>query len=204
MLRAGNLIAMLHAETGIDATELALKARRLREAGEFVRETRSPNSPRATHRQAANLLVMILSDGPALYAERTIRRAEALHNTDAKHARDNERAGEEFELFKREETSLLDALTFLIERAADNPDWFGHAYRQTFVEFEPLAFRATLYLHVLGPGPLGGVVLFDSLLNFADPSNELTSSAPLSFRRTTRIEAPVFRAIGAEFARQDG
>ena len=204
MLRAGNLIAMLHAETGIDATELALKARRLREAGLFVRETRSPASPRATFRQAANLLVMILSDAPALYAEKTIRRAEALTNNDTKHAQHNERAGTDFDIFKKQETSFVDALAFLIEKAAGNPDWFAHAYRQTFIEFEPLSFSASIHLHVLGPGPLGGVVLFDSLLHFFDQRNELTSSAPLSFRRTTRLEAPLLRAIGSEFARQDG
>lgn len=203
-MRAGNLIAMLHAETGIDTTELALKARRLREVGRFVRETRSPNSPRATHRQVANLIVMILSDAPALYAERTIARAEAMRNMDLKHARQNKDAGPEFAVFKQEDASFVDVLADLIQKASDNPDWFAHAYRNTYIEFEPLSFRALVDLDVIGPGPMGGRRMFAARLNFADHTNELTSSAPQSFRRTTRIEAPLLRAIGAEFARQDG
>lgn len=203
-MRAGNLISMLHAETGIDTTELALKARRLREANLFVRETRSPNSPRASARHVANLLMMILSDAPALYAERTVERASAMTCDDLKHARANLDAGADFELFKRDETSFIDALEFLIEKAAENPGWFQNAYRNTFIEFEPLSFVATIYLHVLEPGPLGGRSVFDATLTYADHSNAITSSAPSAFRRTTRLEAPLLCAIGAEFARQDG
>lgn len=204
MLRAGNLITMLHAETGIDATEVALKARRLREDGLFVRETRSPNSPRATHRQVANLLVMILSDAPALYAKRTIARAEAMRNQDVKHVLHNEDAGADFDVFKSDDASFVDCLEALIRRASEDPEGFEQAYRNSYLEFEPLSFRATIYLDVLGPGPLGGRRIFEATLNYADHSDDLSSPAPQSFRRTTRIEAPLLRSIGAEFSRKDG
>lgn len=203
-MKVGNLIAMLHAQTGIDTTEIALKARRLREAGLFVKETRSPQSPRATHRHVAHLIMMILADAPALYAERTIERADRLLNSDTRSANKNQEAGPNFDIFKREGTSFVDAIEWLLAEAAANPDWFGFAFSQTWLEFEPLSFRGCLYLEVLDRAPMGGKRIFESVLHFFDPSNELTNSAPKAFSRTTRIEAPMLQALGAEFARRDG
>lgn len=78
MLKSRELVSLIASEADLDFDDVMLKARRLREAGLFVRETRSPNSPRVTFRHIANLLTMLLSEEPASSAEQTIQNVESM------------------------------------------------------------------------------------------------------------------------------
>lgn len=74
MMRSSDIVAFCAAEFELDADFVSLTVRRLREADLFVRETRSPRSPRASARDCAHLLGALLADVPAVHAPLAVER----------------------------------------------------------------------------------------------------------------------------------
>lgn len=125
MLKTSNLHALLHTRTGMDMDTIGLYARRLREAGLFVRETKSSASPRATPRHIAHLLIVLLAEEPATRVARTIARADDLKATRESHdhLRIWENPTDDIRFFYKEH-SFTDAVEHLVKCAIEAPDWF--------------------------------------------------------------------------------
>lgn len=206
-IKAQNLIAMIATVTGLDVDDVALHARRLREVGLFVRETRSPSSPRVTSRHVANLLTMILSERPAAYAEKVIGDAQSLAG-ETLTGGDLEYCAKaldgRLEIFTQEH-SFLDALEALVMLAIECPSDFERQplakFREVLVIFDRQNFTAHIDLDfeadpVLAPG--SG---FRKLLSYHDESGASSRGASKYFRQENSLQAEVFAAIGECFAR---
>jgi hypothetical protein len=205
MLRTQNLVAMLAAQTGLDHYEVTLKARRLREAKLFVKETRSPASPRPSPRDIAHLLFMMMSDEPAGYAKATIERAEemTIDSGSLKHARHYDVLPGHLAEFQREGHSFLDALETLVKCAIESPLEFleepGRQFFCTYVEFQRGAFVGEIILDVEAPLLTGfdpDRKIADLILAYGAYGDPRTESAPRSFSRFTRVNAGLFADIG--------
>jgi hypothetical protein len=207
MRKAQDLIMMLAYETVTPLDEVSLKARRLREAGLFVRETRSPNSPRATPRDVAHLLVMLLSERPASAAKQTIDDAMemTIGSGDLKHTRQFDAMLGHLSVFQDDDHSLVDALEALIKCAIDDPDEFieepGRRFWETYVTFNRSEFSATLHLVVGDPViPRLRHEAIDVVVEYAHPQT-MHGGRGLrrAFQRVNTASATLFRNIGLAF-----
>lgn len=205
MSRTQNLANMLAHLTRLDSTEVVLKARRLREAGMFVKETRSPSSPRPKAEDAARLMFMLMSDTPANSAKETIDRGCRLHISDGshKHALNFPTFERPLDTLRKKKHSFLDALTALIEWAAKNPLHFGDSpsavFNETSIEFDRLAFRATIYLRMMEPNddpPYKPTPLADGILHYDIFGDARSDAAPRHWRNSVTIDAPFLGEIG--------
>lgn len=85
MIRTEGIVATVSECLGLEAKDVSLIVRRLRESGTehgieyWVRETRSANSPVPSPRHVAHLLIAILSGEPAIHAKRAVDRAYNCH-----------------------------------------------------------------------------------------------------------------------------
>ncbi len=211
MIKTANLVATLAAETGLDFDRVQLTTRRLREAGLFTKENRSPKSPRPTYRDAAHLLVMLMSDQPAGFAEKTIERAQNLiiEAESHKHTTGNHYAPLEAPLsvFQREDHNLIDALEALIEYAVFNLSTFTPDYAapsEFSVSFDRHRFSADIYLDISESDPLArirGEKKINVFLHYSEWGSLAADAAPKAFTVECQIGAGVFHAIGQLFAR---
>lgn len=148
MAKAADIIATMAHVAGCSVEDLTEIARRVREGGYWVRETRSPNSPRATCRQCANLVAALLSGEPARHAARGVER---LANTIISQESMNHLEqcailpGPLSQLWKGEH-SFIDALEILFEAARNNPSRFSR-YKSTSIEVSHLTYEGTIVLN---------------------------------------------------------
>jgi hypothetical protein len=214
MLKSEELVMLLAYAAYLPIDEVSLKARRLREAGLFVRETRSPSSPRATPRHLANLVVMLLSDAPASSARRTINLAEAMIVRSADLQRliaRNETLPDRLAVLRQSGHTFLDAIEALILAAKDSTDKdldlgrkhlsARHAYRSFTVEFDRSSFVASIELGFEKAEPC--------LLEYSIAEGERAKfgdgyRVTEGFQRINKATASFFANIGIGLNHKDG
>ena len=206
-MRSKELIAALHASTGIPVGEIELKVRRLRENKLFTRETRSPNSPRPTVEDIANLLLMILSEAPALYAKETIERGWDMEIDRYSIVEEGGRELPGRLDIVRKSHSFLDGLQMLLQEAIDNPHWFSEdsafaGYRDTSVSFDRQEFTGTIIFEF--DEGYGGPASETLLILNCDYGGRSASVASSRFRQINLIEATLFGDIAAAWHREEG
>lgn len=202
MIKSADIIAVIATEAALPLDFVALHARRLREAGLFVKETRSPSSPRVQPRHVANLLFMLLSEQPAAFAARTIERAGELYaNPNGIEQANQLRAWPEFrKLYCDPDHKFVDLLECLIEVAAQKPYWFENGSESVFacsrVEFSRQEFIGSVSLEVSNSL---GEPEFIVQAEYSDGIG--AKGASREFRQTNTIFAGLFAAIGRALAR---
>lgn len=212
-IKTQNLAAGLVTASGLDLDTIMLKIRRLREAGRFSRETRSPNSPHPGARDVACVLVMMLSEAPAAFAGRTIERAETLEipSGDLKHTRQADPLPGRLAVFQREGHNFVDALEALVLCAIEQPSDFtggGAPFpcSDIRISFDRQAFTGAIDLIVRPPitGFTGDELrpLIQVLVEYGDFGDRRTAAAPPYFHQINSIDAPFLAAIGQAFARE--
>lgn len=201
MARASDIIAAFAADLRKPAKDVTEIARRVREAGHFVKETKSLASPRATPRHCANLLMAIMSSEPAKRASRAIAVAERMQ-WDNHHLPQiesdpiiNDQINRwEMRVFRYPSHSLLDGVAALFAFARANPNIFDQSYHMenSYVEIERhqgsaqicLSERSTLI--VSDPKPFYGHVNYWDSLNFNNKSS-MTITYRVLFRTIRNI-----------------
>ena len=210
-VKAKNLIAMLAEQTGIDFDQVTLHARRLREEGLFVRESRSPKCDRANPRHIANLLVMLLSEQPAGHCKKVIGQAEALEvdriflDQNARHFAGRSDA---LEIFSQAH-SFMDALETLVALAIECPEDFDSdvlssaRFPMLSVTFDRQAFTGQIDLSISNQHEniLERDVNWRALIHYHDIHRRPGRGASRDFLQQNVIEADLFKEIGRAFAR---
>lgn len=155
MARSVDIIAAFASVLGLRMGDVTEIARRAREAGHFVKETKSPESPRATPLHCANLLVAILSNRPAKQAGKAIDQARSFRCND-QHLKNIENdpvfqstSHRALRVFSMKNHSLIDGLEALFDYSATNPNYFASAFNiaASSVEMEVRHGSATIHVH---------------------------------------------------------
>lgn len=202
MIKSADLIAAIATEAALPLDVVSLHARRLREAGLFVKETRSPQSPRVQPRHVANLLFMLLSEQPAAFAGKTIERAAELAiNPDGLKETEQLTAWPEYgKVYGDPEHSFLDVLECLIEVATKRPHWFDEGrdavFAGTYVSFSRQEFIGEVHFEALNSV---GESECEFFAMYSDGVGDVGASR--NFRQSNTIYAGLFAAIGRALAR---
>ena len=149
MARAAALLACFAGTLRLEPDHVELTARRLREADLFIRETKSPRSWNLSARDAARLLIALLSDVPAVSAPMYVRQAERT-SIDRKNIRKQREGGDWLPALNgidREDCSFVDAIEQLIMFAVSHFHEFKRLWTNTTVEYERLRNDGTIYFH---------------------------------------------------------
>lgn len=148
MTKAIEIFSILAGELGMRIEDVTEIARRVREAGYFVKETRSPQSPRATPRHCANLIAAIMSDEPARHAARGVANAELAVTDygDIKHTRMFNLDGH-LKTFQIEDHSFIDGIEALIKCSIDDPVYFEERFEETIISYETIKGIGNIELH---------------------------------------------------------
>jgi len=206
MIKSADIIAVISTEAALPLDFVALHARRLREAGLFVKETRSPSSPRVQPRHVANLLFMLLSEQPAAFAAKTIERAERL-TVDPVSLRIMKSASPDWpdflRIFDDPEHRFIDVLECLIDVAARKPYWFDvdpeGIFQDVRVEFSRQEFIGCLSLRSDKTLFCRDVPQIEIDARYSNGVGE--AGASREFQQTNTIFAGLFAAIGRALAR---
>lgn len=190
MARTQEIWSTVSHVTGVPFSEVSEIGRRIREAGLFVKETRSPNSPRATPENVANLLIAIMSGASSRKAAEAVERYRSTSRFNRQHY---EFADQEMEDFARKNlpvllnpaASFVDCVTDLVTAARDVSGIFETELKYTGIEVEQRTFSGIVNLQVSKYNPLpaeiySGPILFEND-DFCDlqPEDCLTVTAAL-------------------------
>jgi hypothetical protein len=163
------LWSVLASATGIPFSEVAEIGRRIREDGLFVKETKSPRSPRATERDAANLIAACLSGASTRKAAGAVRalRQTAVSRDDAECLRRNaeaegslpEFAGKMAVLLKPEH-AFVDALEAILWKLRQGVEHYGACFHDLVLSVERTRLEATVDF---------SFEIFPSVVDFSTP-----------------------------------
>lgn len=207
MPKAAEIISAISVETGITMDEVTEVARRLREqppGGElWVRETRSPQSPRATPRHCANLLGALLADHPAKHVGKTIAQMQnsLLEGESLKHVRQYPPFEGPLRTLQTPQHNFIDAIESIIKEATQNLHLFGEIFKYTSISFEKITFEGTIILQIhdkfnqLISGERG----VDVILNYSNSETFHDGD----FFRESRIGIKAIARIGRLLAKDD-
>lgn len=202
MALASELVEAIADATGIEHRTMARYARFAREAGLLSQSGRGNSAAQMRPKDAANLLICLLTNGVAQDAATYVRNAEQMdvYNRDADHLSDRHLdAGQRAQLrqalpilFDREHT-FPDLLRALVERAID--DWQGFEERmgQSQVHFFCEEFEALVDFDIhLDDAPIP-----EDPINVSFSYNHpLIGRRSPNFRRSTQLSFAVIARIG--------
>lgn len=179
MARTQEICSTLAQTLGLSLKEVTEVARRIREAGYFVKETRSKESPRATPGHIANLLLALMSGNSTRKVAQAVERFEFTHRLNQEHwdfSNNPELAKffkEEMPSFVYKDATLVCAVADMIRIARDRPDVFTHQFSGMSLTINQRTYTGSINL----------------VVNEYDPLRKMVYSGPLDFIHDDYVEA---------------
>lgn len=217
MARTVEIVSVLQNLTGKRFDEISLLARRLREEGLWVRETRSPNSPRPTARHVAHLILAILHGGVPKAATRAVKQyAENYeYQSDSRCQEGLREAVEEVRdvatpllALTEDGHSLVDAVEALIKTLMNEPGFIGEALTdndewETTLTIDNIRGTASLYLYFWPPGGLNQFKKFNGFFEYSDHRASATLVTEPDLHVTAGISYRTLLALAQTISRPD-
>lgn len=215
MARTADIVSAISATTGKRVTDVDLSVRRLREADLWVRETKSPRSPRQGARQVAHLVIGLLSGAPAKHIAEPVQEAadECLYQMDhdvqeglAAALKNAPPGAEPLRTLLRPDHSIVDAIEAIITVLEADPGYFGLALGDpgtgdgpTEVLFDQVRRSGEIYLSFEPPGGLNQFRFFSGWFQYLNARRDSAEDGDLV--QTARLTVKTLLAGARTLAR---